>query len=155
MIYVSDIKLIRTDITLDLNQKAGKVYSKARDCLRSFGRKHLKKYGVEESPGLYSRYNSSKNRGMPLKVANTRTPKASYCCRTSPKTFNLISCEPIIHVSDIKMIRTDSILDLSQKAEKVIRYGFHWHYQKNIFSQFFSFQKSLLSENYFFRKVLS
>ncbi|KFK44958.1 hypothetical protein AALP_AA1G325700 [Arabis alpina] len=30
----------------------------------------------------------------------------------------LISCGPIDHISDIKLIRTDTTLDLSQKAEK-------------------------------------
>jgi hypothetical protein len=32
--------------------------------------------------------------------------------------MNLISCGPLGHVSDIKLIRTDTTLDLSQKAEK-------------------------------------
>ncbi|KAK8994769.1 hypothetical protein V6N11_045841 [Hibiscus sabdariffa] len=36
----------------------------------------------------------------------------------SPQKINLISCELIAHVSDIKLIRTDTTLDLSQKAEK-------------------------------------
>ena len=36
----------------------------------------------------------------------------------TPKKFNLISCELMIHVSDIKLIKTDTTLDLSQKAEK-------------------------------------
>jgi len=27
-------------------------------------------------------------------------------------------CEPMVHVSDIKLIRTDTTLDLNQKAEK-------------------------------------
>ena len=34
------------------------------------------------------------------------------------KKINLISCEPLIHISDIKLIRTDTTLDLNQKAEK-------------------------------------
>nr|KJB28690.1 hypothetical protein B456_005G062900 [Gossypium raimondii] len=34
------------------------------------------------------------------------------------RKINLISCDPIDHVSDIKLIRTDTTLDLSQKAEK-------------------------------------
>ncbi|KEH40959.1 hypothetical protein MTR_1g040063 [Medicago truncatula] len=37
-----------------------------------------------------------------------------------PRKSNLISCEPLVHVSDIKLIRTDTTLDLSQKAEKVV-----------------------------------
>ncbi|KAL5756163.1 hypothetical protein ACOSQ2_020909 [Xanthoceras sorbifolium] len=60
-------------------------------------------------PGLYS----SERHGRHL-----RTPVASYCYGTSPKKINLISCEPIVHISDIKLIRTDTTLDLSQKAEK-------------------------------------
>ncbi|KAB2611760.1 hypothetical protein D8674_019792 [Pyrus ussuriensis x Pyrus communis] len=39
-----------------------------------------------------------------------------------PKKINLISCEPLVHVSDIKLIRTDTTLDLSQKAEKGMLY---------------------------------
>ncbi|KEH40963.1 hypothetical protein MTR_1g040083 [Medicago truncatula] len=35
-----------------------------------------------------------------------------------PQKSNLISCEPLVHISDIKLIRTDTTLDLSQKAEK-------------------------------------
>ncbi|KAK8308584.1 hypothetical protein E1A91_D02G070100v1 [Gossypium mustelinum] len=35
-----------------------------------------------------------------------------------PLKIILISCEPMAHVSDIKLIRTDTTLDLSQKAEK-------------------------------------
>ncbi|KAL5737038.1 hypothetical protein ACOSQ2_031826 [Xanthoceras sorbifolium] len=39
----------------------------------------------------------------------------------SPQKINLISCGPMNHISDIKLIRTDTTLDLSQKAEKGIR----------------------------------
>jgi len=35
-----------------------------------------------------------------------------------PRKINLISWGPLAHVSDIKLIRTDTTLDLSQKAEK-------------------------------------
>ncbi|KAF8094614.1 hypothetical protein N665_0359s0054 [Sinapis alba] len=35
-----------------------------------------------------------------------------------PKKIELISCDPMDHISDIKLIRTDTTLDLSQKAEK-------------------------------------
>ena len=38
---------------------------------------------------------------------------------THPGKINLISCGPIAHVLDIKLIRPDTILDLSQNAEKV------------------------------------
>ncbi|PON65174.1 hypothetical protein PanWU01x14_118800 [Parasponia andersonii] len=53
-----------------------------------------------------------------------RTPIASYCGGLFPIKINLISCEPLAHVSDIKLIRTDTTLDLSQKAEK----AFTQHY---------------------------
>ncbi|KAL5757971.1 hypothetical protein ACOSP7_020582 [Xanthoceras sorbifolium] len=49
--------------------------------------------------------------------------------RPLPKKINLISCGSMIHVSDIKLIRTDTTLDLSQKAEKALIcvVGFlHW-----------------------------
>ncbi|KAG5054714.1 hypothetical protein JHK85_007224 [Glycine max] len=35
-----------------------------------------------------------------------------------PQKINLISCEPMVHISNIKLIRTDTTLDLSQKAKK-------------------------------------
>ena len=35
-----------------------------------------------------------------------------------PGKIRLISCGPMAHVSDIKLIRTDTTVDLSQKAEK-------------------------------------
>ncbi|KAF8107901.1 hypothetical protein N665_0116s0106 [Sinapis alba] len=35
-----------------------------------------------------------------------------------PQKIELISCGPMDHISDIKLIRTDTTLDLSQKAEK-------------------------------------
>ena len=35
-----------------------------------------------------------------------------------PQKINLISRGPMVHISDIKLIRTDTTLDLSQKAEK-------------------------------------
>ncbi|KAK8317641.1 hypothetical protein V6Z11_A13G119700 [Gossypium hirsutum] len=49
---------------------------------------------------------------------HSRVPVASYCDKPSPQKINLISCEPMADVSDIKLIRTDTTLDLSQKAEK-------------------------------------
>ena len=43
---------------------------------------------------------------------------------SSPQKIELISCEPMVHISDIKLIRTDTTLDLSQKAEKgMLRQG--------------------------------
>jgi hypothetical protein len=45
-----------------------------------------------------------------------------------PQKSNLISCEPLVHILDIKLIRTDTtfdfflsndtVFDVSQKAEK-------------------------------------
>ena len=53
--------------------------------------------------------------------ATHAAPKASKLPRagaTPMKEIRLISCGLIGHVSDIKLIRTDTTLDLSQKAEK-------------------------------------
>ncbi|KAK7366834.1 hypothetical protein VNO80_08833 [Phaseolus coccineus] len=47
-----------------------------------------------------------------------RSQVASYFDGPLPQKINLISCELIVHISDIKLIRTDTTLDLSQKAEK-------------------------------------
>ncbi|KAH7514339.1 hypothetical protein FEM48_Zijuj11G0078400 [Ziziphus jujuba var. spinosa] len=41
---------------------------------------------------------------------------------SSPRKINLISCGSLTRVSDIKLIRTDTTLDLSQKAEKGMPY---------------------------------
>ncbi|ESW29303.1 hypothetical protein PHAVU_002G059100 [Phaseolus vulgaris] len=82
-VHISDIKLIRTDTTLDLSQK------------------------VEEDPC------KSATQGRCL-----RDQVASYFDGPLPQKINLISCELIVHISDIKLIRTDTTLDLSQKAEK-------------------------------------
>lgn len=40
------------------------------------------------------------------------------------REIRLISCDLIRHVSDIKLIRTDTTLDLSQKAEKGMSLSF-------------------------------
>ena len=45
---------------------------------------------------------------------------ASYISRFSPLKIELISCDPMNYISDIKLIRTDTTLDISQKAEKGI-----------------------------------
>ncbi|KAK4390394.1 Serine/threonine-protein kinase ZRK7 [Sesamum angolense] len=46
-------------------------------------------------------------------------PQQQAAVMGSPhRKINLISCGPMVHVSDIKLIRTDTTLDLSQKAEK-------------------------------------
>ena len=48
-----------------------------------------------------------------------RAPTASWCGGPSPKKkINIIRVDPKIHVSDIKLIRTDTTLDLSREAEK-------------------------------------
>ncbi|KAK4364667.1 hypothetical protein RND71_016025 [Anisodus tanguticus] len=49
---------------------------------------------------------------------HTKTRLASYPDGPSPLKIELISCGPMAHISDIKLIRTDTTLDLSQKAEK-------------------------------------
>ena len=61
----------------------------------------------------------------PWRQCNTKAtlaaPKDSKLPRTGAapmKQIRLISCGLIGHVSDIKLIRTDTTLDLSQKAEK-------------------------------------
>ena len=53
------------------------------------------------------------------RLGDTRDPQQQATgIGPPPKKINLISCEPLVHVSDIKLIRTDTTLDLSQKAEK-------------------------------------
>ncbi|KAG4190286.1 hypothetical protein ERO13_A07G022205v2 [Gossypium hirsutum] len=46
-----------------------------------------------------------------------------------PQKINLISCMPMAHASDIKLIRTNTTLDLSQEAEK----GMLWVIQARLF----------------------
>ena len=46
------------------------------------------------------------------------TQQQATVVASSPQEINLISCGPLAHISDIKLIRTDTTLDLSQKAEK-------------------------------------
>ncbi|KAH6767662.1 vacuolar ATP synthase catalytic subunit-related / V-ATPase-related / vacuolar proton pump-like protein [Perilla frutescens var. hirtella] len=58
--------------------------------------------------------------------SDTREPKqqAAYV-GSPPKEINLILCVLMTHISNIKLIRTDTTLDLSQKAEKgMLRYFF-------------------------------
>jgi len=43
-----------------------------------------------------------------------------------PQKSNLISHDPLGHISDIKLIRTDTTLDLSQKAEKGMSWKRGW-----------------------------
>ncbi|RZB99806.1 hypothetical protein D0Y65_022279 [Glycine soja] len=76
---------------------------------------------IVEHPLVYS-YNSPCIVAGPCSSAkqerHLRASVASYRNRPSPQKINLISCEPMVHISDIKLIRTDTTLDLSQKAEK-------------------------------------
>jgi len=39
-----------------------------------------------------------------------------------PQKNNLILCDTLGHISDIKLIKTDTTLDLSQKVEKDINF---------------------------------
>ncbi|AES94923.1 hypothetical protein MTR_5g019820 [Medicago truncatula] len=47
-----------------------------------------------------------------------KTQQQATKAASPPQKSNLISCDPLDHISDIKLIRTDTTLDLSQKAEK-------------------------------------
>ncbi|KAK7314615.1 hypothetical protein VNO77_33142 [Canavalia gladiata] len=104
MVHVSDIKLIRTDTTLDLSQKAEKVQERTADKNCD---PHLSRANVTVPRDST---NSSKS-GLLTQLLSTVVDLL-------PQKINLISCEPMAHVSDIKLIRTDTTLDLSQKAEK-------------------------------------
>jgi len=56
-----------------------------------------------------------------------RNPIASYWDDTSlSQKSNLISCDPLSHISDIKLIRTNTTFDLSQKAEKGMSFKIDW-----------------------------
>ncbi|KAF8104288.1 hypothetical protein N665_0175s0017 [Sinapis alba] len=50
------------------------------------------------------------------------TRKGTILTGFLPQKIELISCGPMAHISDIKLIRTDTTLDLSQKAEKDTQY---------------------------------
>ncbi|KAL2981026.1 hypothetical protein AAZX31_13G263100 [Glycine max] len=49
---------------------------------------------------------------------NQTTTYQATAVNHPPQKIHLISCGPMAHISDIKLIRTDTTLDLSQKAEK-------------------------------------
>ncbi|KAK7367828.1 hypothetical protein VNO80_09846 [Phaseolus coccineus] len=106
IVHISDIKLIRTDTTLDLSQKAEKVHISDIKLIRTDTTLDL----------------SQKAEKGPCKSATQeqclKDQVASYFDGPLPQKINLISCELIVHISDIKLIRTDTTLDLSQKAEK-------------------------------------
>jgi hypothetical protein len=58
-------------------------------------------------------------RALVQRMGDAREPQQQAAVVGSPpRKINLISCGPLGHVSDIKLIRTDTTLDLSQKAEK-------------------------------------
>jgi hypothetical protein len=58
-------------------------------------------------------------RALVQHMGDAREPQQQAAVAGSPpRKINLISCGPLGHVSDIKLIRTDTTLDLSQKAEK-------------------------------------
>ena len=65
------------------------------------------------------------------RIGDARGPQEQATVIGLPhEKINLISCEPLAHISDIKLIRTDTTLDLSQKAEKgmiciVSRFSFY------------------------------
>ncbi|KAK2996453.1 hypothetical protein RJ639_024753, partial [Escallonia herrerae] len=56
-----------------------------------------------------------------------------------PQKINLISCEPLAHISDIKLIRTDTTLGLSQKAEKDTTLDLSQKAEKGMLCTVFSF----------------
>ncbi|KAK3001368.1 hypothetical protein RJ639_022230, partial [Escallonia herrerae] len=56
-----------------------------------------------------------------------------------PQKINLISCEPLAHISYIKLIRTDTTLDLSQKAEKDTTLDLSQKAEKGMLCTVFSF----------------
>ncbi|XP_062177906.1 uncharacterized protein LOC133882703 [Alnus glutinosa] len=58
-------------------------------------------------------------RAVVQRMGDAREPqKRAPAMGSPPREINLISSGPLGHVSDIKLIRTDTTLDLSQKAEK-------------------------------------
>lgn len=60
---------------------------------------------------------------MPKRRASNPSSKLLWWA-TLPQKINLISCGPIAHVSDIiKLIRTDTTLDLREKAEKGMNFN--------------------------------
>ncbi|KAG8375554.1 hypothetical protein BUALT_Bualt10G0112100 [Buddleja alternifolia] len=107
MAHISDIKLIRTDTTLDLSQKAEKgllmmqLSTKQSECR-------------EKNPS-----GSNDHLAIVQRQDDAQEPRLQAAVMGSPpKKINLISCKPMAYISDIKLIRTDTTLDLSQKAEK-------------------------------------
>ncbi|KAL8521329.1 hypothetical protein ACS0TY_011744 [Phlomoides rotata] len=58
-------------------------------------------------------------RAVVQRMDDTQSPRQqATLMELSSKKINLISCGHLTHISDIKLIRTDTTLDLSQKAEK-------------------------------------
>ncbi|KAI3468238.1 hypothetical protein Pfo_024901, partial [Paulownia fortunei] len=75
-------------------------------------------WGERQGPGSSARlklgfgWGASDHGSSATPRRHSRAPVASYCDGLSPQKINLISCEPLAHVSDIKLIRTDTTLDL-------------------------------------------
>ncbi|KAK9145431.1 hypothetical protein Sjap_005334 [Stephania japonica] len=94
-VVIANIKLIRTDTTLDLSQKAEKGM--------------LCEERIDGTRGTYK--SRAVNGDMMWRPQFSGSPHATG---TSPAH----TPEAMPHVSNIKLIRTDTTLDLSQKAEK-------------------------------------
>ncbi|KAK4399978.1 Serine/threonine-protein kinase ZRK7 [Sesamum angolense] len=78
-------------------------------------------------------HNREKAKAVVQRLGDAQEPQQQAAVMGSPpQKINLISCEPMAHVSDIKLIRTDTTLDLSQKAEKgyVVSGTTHWGAEK-------------------------
>ncbi|KAK9145428.1 hypothetical protein Sjap_005331 [Stephania japonica] len=106
MPHVSDIKLIRTDTTLDLSQKAEKVDRSVNKQRQGISARQLKARTTRRSP-LACLVDWWRAYGIDLET-----------CKSRETEYRVVIAIP--HVSDIKLIRTDTTLDLSQKAEKAI-----------------------------------
>jgi hypothetical protein len=72
-----------------------------------------------------------------------------------PQEINLISCDPMGHISDIKLIRTDTTLDLSQKAEKGMHCSmspFLFYSQSSLPASLYSFGVGLKASGHRFQR---
>ncbi|KAL5738734.1 hypothetical protein ACOSP7_031495 [Xanthoceras sorbifolium] len=126
--HISDIKLIRTDTTLDLSQKAEKGTIDLQMTLRYLCRS---KCGQNGSVHAWLMIGHVQAPSAGPRVPKANKIKKSRGCRTRVKiTSFLHTFWPLAHISNIKLIRTNTTLDLSQKAEK----GFKNHNEFNNFS---------------------
>ncbi|KAG8375555.1 hypothetical protein BUALT_Bualt10G0112200 [Buddleja alternifolia] len=113
MAYISDIKLIRTDTTLDLSQKAEKGMLNSIVDLSIYTCSVLVlSFAFDVGLKFWFRLECY------AKAMLEKPQQQATVMGSPPIKINLISCEPLAHISDIKLIRTDTTLDLSQKAEK-------------------------------------